>query len=113
MDVANARVDLAIAEGRIAMADRDAWLPRLTGENREAEANALFKIKAKLNTGALDLKKARQEVGDEAQRRETIANAVAEHQGKGMSYSDAYAAVRKDAKYKPIFEAMKEPGRED
>jgi hypothetical protein len=113
METANARVDLAIAEGRITAAERDAWLPRLTGENRESEANALLALKPKFKTGSLDLQKARTEVGDEAQRRETIANAVAEYQGKGMSYSDASAAVRKDAKYKPIFDAMKEPGRED
>ncbi len=113
MDLANARVDLAIAEGRISMADRDTWLPRLTGENREAEANALFKIKPKLNTGALDLKKARTEIGDEAQRRETIANAVAAEQGKGKTYAEAYNAVRANPEFKAVFDAMQEPGRED
>jgi hypothetical protein len=112
-DLANARVDLAIAEGRIGLADRDAWLGRLTGENRETEYNTLTALKPKLNTGALDLQKARAEVGDEAQRRESIANAVSEKQKTGMSYSDAYAAVRKDPQYKAIFDAMKEPGRED
>jgi phage I-like protein len=113
MDAANARVDLAIAEGRISMADRATWLPRLTGENREAEANALSSIKPKLNTGSLDLKKARAEVGDEAQRRETIANAVAAEQGKGKTYAEAYNAVRANPEFKAVFDAMKEPGREE
>lgn len=112
-ETANARIDLAIAEGRIAKADRDAWLPRLSGDNRESEWNTLQSTKPKLNTGALNLQKARTEVGDETKRRETIANAVSELQGKGMTYGDAYAAVRKDPQYKAVFDAMHEPGRED
>jgi len=113
METANALVSLAVAEGRIGLTERDAWLPRLTGENRESEANALNALKPKLNTTKLTLEQARQEVGDESQRRETIHNAVAELQGKGMSYGDAYAAVRKDPQYKAVFDAMREPGREE
>lgn len=113
METANALVNLAVAEGRIVLADRDAWLPRLTGENRESEANALGALKAQFNTSKLNLEQARQEVGDESQRRETIHNAVSELQGKGMSYGDAYAAVRKDPKYQTVFAAMREPGREE
>lgn len=112
-ETANARVDLAIAEGRIALADRDAWVGRLTGDNRESEANALSAIKPKLNTGAITLEKARSEIGDEAQRRETIANAVAAVQKEGKTYKEAFAAVRADPKFKDIFAAMKEPGREE
>ena len=113
METANARVDLAIAEGRIALAERDAWLGRLSGDNRESEANALGALKPKLNTGALDLQKARTDIGDEVQRRETIHNAVAAEQAKGKSYKDAYNAVRSNPEFKAVFEAMKEPGREE
>jgi hypothetical protein len=113
METANALVNLAVAEGRIVLADRNAWLPRLTGENRESEANALGALKPRLNTGKLNLEQARQEVGDESQRRETIANAVTDLQGKGMSYGDAYAAVRRDPQFKAVFDAMREPGREE
>jgi hypothetical protein len=113
METANALVSLAVAEGRIGLTERDAWLPRLTGENRESEANALGALKPRLNTGKLNLEQARQEVGDESQRRETVHNAVAELQGKGMSYGDAYAAVRKDPQFKAVFDAMREPGREE
>jgi hypothetical protein len=112
-EVACARVDLAIAEGRIALAEREAWVGRLTGDNRESEANALGAIKPKLNTGAITLEKARSEIGDEAQRRETIANAVAAVQKEGKTYKEAFAAVRADPKYKDVFAAMKEPGREE
>jgi hypothetical protein len=113
METANARVDLAIAEGRIPLADRAAWLPRLTGENRESEANALAAIRPKMSTKTLDLQKARSEIGDEAQRRETIHNAVAAEQAKGKSYKEAYNAVRANPEFKAVFEAMKEPGREE
>ncbi len=113
METANARVDLAIAEGRIGLSERDAWLGRLTGENRETEFNSLTALKPKLNTGALDLKKARTEIGDEAQRRETIANAVAVEQAKGKTYRDAYLAVQNNPEFKAVFEAMKEPDREE
>jgi hypothetical protein len=113
MEAANARVDLAVAEGRITLTERAAWIGRLTGDHRESEANALMALKPKLNTSALNLQRARIEIGDETQRRETIHNAVAAEQAKGKTYAEAYNAVRANPEFKAVFEAMKEPGREE
>lgn len=111
---ANARVDLAIAEGKITLAERPMWLGRMHGERREEEMNALGALTPKLNTTRLSLAAAKTEVGDEHKRREAVANAVAKvMEEKNCSYSQAYATVRQNPAMKATFEAMKEPGREE
>lgn len=104
---ANARLDLAVTEGRITKAERSEWLPRLTGANRESEVNALGALRPKLNTAPIDVTRQRVEIGDEKGRRETIANAVAANERKGMSYDDAWAAAKKDPELKAVWDAMK------
>jgi hypothetical protein len=107
---ANALLDAAQAAGRITPADRPAWLPRLTGENREAEANNLAAIKPVLNTSALDIDRNRGAVTDEKARRETIANAVSEIMTKkGVTYHEAWNLAKRDPALKPVFEAMQRP----
>jgi uncharacterized phage infection (PIP) family protein YhgE len=104
---ANSLLDAAEASGRITKADRAEWLPKLTGETREAEANTLHAIAPKLNTTALDVTTSRVEIGDEKQRRETISNAVDANIAKGMDYDSAWAAAKKDPALKPVWDAMK------
>lgn len=103
---ANARLDAAVTSGRITLAERGEWMTKLTGENRETEANALDALTPKLNTKPIDVTQSRIQIGNAAERRETIANAVDAAMAKGMSYDDAYAAVKKDPTLKPVWDAM-------
>lgn len=108
---ANSLLDSAVANGLIAQADRAAWLPRLTGENRETEANALLELKPTLNTRSLDVTKSRGEIGDEKARRETISNAVETRmREKGMSYDEAWNDAKKDPSLKATWDAMRTEG---
>jgi hypothetical protein len=107
---ANARLDLAEREGRITKAERSEWLPRLTGDKRETEANALGALKPKLNTAPIDVIHQRVEIGDEKGRRETIANAVEAYERKGMTYDEAWNAAKKDPELKAVWEAMDKQG---
>ena len=107
---ANSLLDAAEASGRITRAERAEWLPRLTGETRETEANTLAAIAPKLNTTPIDLSASRVQIGDEKQRRETVSNAVEANMAKGMSYDDAWAAAKKDPALKAVWEKMKTEG---
>ena len=108
---ANALLDAAQAAGRITPAHRPAWLPRLTGENREAEANTLATLTPAFNTTALNPDRNRGEVTDEKARRETIANAVSDlMEKKNISYHEAWNQAKRDPALKPVFDAMKTPG---
>ena len=105
---ANSLLDTAESSGRITRADRPTWLPRLTGESREAEANALMALTPTLNTASLDVSRSRQSIGDERARREAIANAVDTLMAtKGMSYHEAFIATKKDPALKQVWDAMK------
>ena len=104
---ANSLLDAAETTGRITKAERAEWLPKLTGETREVEANALQAITPKLNTTPLDVSKSRVDIGDEKQRRETIANAVEAYMAKGMGYDSAWAAAKKDPDLKAVWDAMR------
>ena len=105
---ANALLDAATADGRITGADRQAWLARLTGETREADANALAAIAPALNTKGLDLSRTRQAAGDERDRRETISNAVNTlMRDKNMTYSEAWNAAKKDPALAAVWQAMR------
>jgi hypothetical protein len=109
--IANGLLDAAIQDGRITQADRAAWLPRLTGETRETEANALAELRPTLNTRELDVSHSRVEIGDEKARRETISNAVeAIMREKGVPYDDAWILAKKDPALKPIWDAMHTEG---
>lgn len=106
--LANTMLDAATADGRITPADRATWLPRLTGDTREDEINALGALKPQLNTKSIDVTHSRVEIGDEKQRRETIANAVDTiRREKGLSYDDAWTAAKNDPALKGVWEAMK------
>jgi phage I-like protein len=109
--LANSLLDAATADGRITQADRTAWLPRLTGEQCEEEVNALGALKPQLNTTSIDVERSRVEIGDEKQRRETIANAVdAIMKEKGLPYDDAWLLAKKDPALKGVWEAMRTEG---
>jgi len=109
--LANSLLDAATSDGRITQADRVAWLPRLTGDKREDEINALGELKPQLNTKPIDVVKSRVEIGDEKQRRETIANAVdAIMKEKGVTYDDAWLLAKKDSALKPVWDAMRTEG---
>lgn len=105
---ANALLDTAMATGRIAAADRPAWLPRLTGERREDEANALLGLTPVLNTTALNVEQSRIQIGDDKARRETLSNAVEGiMKTKGVSYDDAWSLAKKEPALKPLWDAMR------
>jgi hypothetical protein len=109
--LANSQLDAAVSAGRITEAERAAWLPRLTGDARESEANALLAVEPKYNTRPLDVTKQRQEIGDEKGRRETIANAVdAIMRDKGVNYDDAWQLAKKDPALQPVWDAMRTEG---
>lgn len=101
----NSLLDGAVADARITPGERPAWLARLNGSNREAEINSLKALTPKLNSKSLDLKDRREErkAGDDL--REGVANAVAKLQkDEGLSFSAAWAKVKKDPQFKPYFD---------
>ena len=106
----NARLDLAIVEGRITPADREAHQAAFE-KDFEAAANSLDGLKATINTKPLQVEKAKEVISGESQRREKVANAVQEKltANPKMDYAAAYKAVKNDPEMKPIFEAMQEP----
>ena len=103
---ANSIIEQAIESGRITKAESAEWLVKLTGDKREEEQNSLAALKPKLNTTSIDVSQSRLQIGNAAERRETIANAVDANMGKGMSYDEAYAAAKKDPALKPVWDAM-------
>lgn len=107
---ANSLLDAAETSGRITRAERAEWLPKLTGDARETEANSLQAITPKLNTTSIDLATSRVQIGDEKQRRETVSNAVEANMSKGMSYDEAWAAAKKDPALKAVWDKMKTEG---
>ncbi len=100
---ANALLDAAVAAGKITPGARAAWLPRLTGEHRDAEANALAAVKPALNTKPLAGGQDRAAREGAADLREAVANAVEIYQKSGMSYFDAWAAAKKRPELAPYF----------
>ena len=105
---ANTLLDAAEAKGSITRADRPLWLPRLTGDSRVAEANALAAIRPTLNTTSLDVSSSRMAIADERTRRETIANAVGViMREKSMTYHEAWNLAKQDPTLKSVWEGMK------
>lgn len=109
-EAANTRIAAAVETGRITLAESVEWRAKLTGDQREAAENALTALVPKLNTTPLDLAHSRVEIGNAAERRETVSNAVDANMAKGMNYDDAWAASKKDPALKQVWEAMQTDG---
>lgn len=90
-------LDFAVETGRITVAEREAWKPRLVA-NFANERTSLLALKSKVNTGlaAGERKEGAAEFGNAAARREAFLAAVAEKMKTGMNYDQAFAAVQKE-----------------
>lgn len=105
----NTLLDAAINDGRITAADRPAHETAFKTDFTVA-ANALKALKPKLNTQGIEIAGTRVAINTAQERQRIISDAVAEHQAKHQcSYEVAYNAVKKDAKYKAVFDAMNKP----
>ena len=100
----NALLDLAERDGKITKAERAAWQTKLAGDKRDETINSLASIKPKLNTKPLNGGQSREDREQSDNQREQVANAVQELQNKrGLSYVDAWAQVKKDARFTTYF----------
>lgn len=106
----NARLDLAIVEGRITPADRPAHYAAFE-KDFESAANALKGCVAKMNTQPLKVGEAKEAITGESQRRELVANAVQKKlkENPKLDWAGAYKVVKNDPGMKSVFEAMQEP----
>jgi hypothetical protein len=99
----NALLDLAERDGKITKAERADWQSKLAGEQRDEAINSLAALKPKLNTQALGGGQNRADREQSDNQREAVANAVAELEKTGLSYVDAWAKVKKDARFATYF----------
>lgn len=100
----NSILDLAEREGRISPAERPQWAEKLNSDKRDEAVNSIKAIKPKLNTTKLTTVQSRSDVAANDQQREQVANAVAEIQrSQGLSYTEAWIKVKKDAKFADYF----------
>ena len=102
-------LDVAVNEGRLPQAERAQFETEFASDF-DATATKLAEKQKAMNTKELDLHGAKRSIATSEERRNIINVAVNELQGKGMSYEDAYATVKGDAKYKAVFDAMQQPG---
>lgn len=112
---AEATVDLAINEGRIVMGDRDTWLKKIK-DDPAAAANEIATLESKPlpNQKLGDMNKRKAAANTAKERSAQIQAAVNERMHKdGISYDDAYAAVKADEKFASIFEAMDKPAHQE
>lgn len=102
---ANAVLDLAEREGKITPATRPHWACRLQDPaTREAAYNDLSNLRPSLNTKALGAVQDRGQKAALGALRDEVANAVAALQeSRGMSYADAWCAVKKEARFRAYF----------
>ena len=104
---AEAQVNLAINEGRIPVGDREKWIKKLkTG--LDVAANELAALKPQVPNQELGNMSNQIEVAANAKERiASVKEAVEAYMAdKGVDYDTAYAAIKKDPKYKSLFEAM-------
>jgi hypothetical protein len=106
-------LDVAINEGRLPPSDRPRYETAFNSNFAEAERN-LAAEKKKLNPEGNplgDLSVRKPVVADAQERQATILTAVNERMSKtGEDYSTAFDGVKKDPKFKGVFEAMQKPG---
>lgn len=105
-------LDIAINEGRITAAQRKDHETAFEA-NFDTAAAALAAIKkTALNTKPLevDIAGSKRSIATNEERRDLINTAVNERMEKTKEdYTTAYAAVKRDPKFKPVFEAMEQP----
>jgi hypothetical protein len=104
-------VNSAITAGKATEAERETLANSLLadGADLKAVAAGILEKEAELNTGHLDLGGKKVQISDARQRRDAISAEVNSRMAGGLSYDDAYKAVKRDAKFRPLFEAMKTP----
>ncbi|MCU0751431.1 MAG: phage protease [Akkermansiaceae bacterium] len=101
----NSILSEALTSGRITVAERPAWEAKLKSDKRDEEINSLRAIAPARKTQALDLGDRRQERAATDNIREEVSNSVAKLQkDEGLSYSAAWAKVKKEPKFKGYFD---------
>lgn len=113
---AGVALDVAVNAGQITAVQRPEWETKLIangGKDFATQREALGKLEPKLNTKHLDIGGRRIDVSDQQGRQIAVNTAVDElrDKNKNLSYTDAYNQVRRDPRFKAIFEAMKKPGQ--
>jgi hypothetical protein len=105
----------AISAGKLTEAEKEATTNSFLADGADIEklAKDLDGKKAELNTGKLDLGGGRTiAINDARSRQDAIQAEVNSRQAGGLTYDQAYKAVKRDPKFKPLFEAMKKPGED-
>lgn len=105
-------VDSAITAGKATEAMRETLANSLLAEGADlkAVATGILEKEPELNTGHLDLGGKKIQISDARQRRDAISAEVNSRMAGGLTYDEAYRAVKRDPKFKPLFEAMRVPG---
>jgi hypothetical protein len=97
-------IDLALVRGSITAAEKPAWEAKLGDDaTREAAVNSIGQLQQRFNTRALQGGQGRAEREQAGSMREQVANAVEALEAKGMSYTEAWCAVKKRPEFSGYF----------
>ncbi len=102
----------AIIVGSVTEADREATTNSFTADGADIEklAKELGERKPEMNTGFLDLGGRKVAISTSRQRQDAIQTEVNARMAGGVDYTTAYNAVKRDPKFKQLFDSMKKPG---
>lgn len=106
-------VDTAIVNGRATEAEREALANSLLAEDADVEAVAkgILEKQPELNTGKVELGGKTVAISSPRERQAAIlAEVNSRMDAKGLTYEAAYAQVKKDPKFRQLFDAMQKPG---
>lgn len=100
---AEALVTVAINSQWIAPGDRAAWMKKLDADFGNAAGEL---ERTAVNTKGVDLGGARKAIATAEDRRRELDVAVNSRMGGGLSYDEAWAAVKRDPQFKELWQAM-------
>lgn len=108
-------VDAAILNGQATEAERQTLANSMLADGADVKALAagILSKEPELNTGKIQIGGKTVSISSPRERQAAISTEVnSRMDAKGMTYDAAYAAVKKDPKFRPLFEAMQKPGAE-
>jgi hypothetical protein len=108
-------VDAAITNGKATEAERETLANSILADGADVKAVAagILSKAPELNTGKIEIGGKTVTISSPRERQAAISTEVnSRMDAKGLTYDAAYTAVKKDPKFRTLFEAMQQPGAE-